>query len=83
MYSFESPILDHILSVDLTLSVVISGFVGMVKTSLTVGIAISVAYVKESHAALAARRVIQPRVWNVDDVWTRSSTTSQYWIPYS
>ena len=33
MYSFESPILDHILSVDLTLSVVISGFVGMVKSS--------------------------------------------------
>ena len=29
----ESQILDHILSVDLTLSVVISGFVGMVKTS--------------------------------------------------
>ena len=33
MYSFESPILDHILSVDLTLSVVIFGFVGMVKSS--------------------------------------------------
>ena len=33
MYAFESQILDHILSVDLTLSVVISGFVGMVKTS--------------------------------------------------
>ena len=33
MYAFESPILDHILSVALTLSVVISGFVGMVKSS--------------------------------------------------
>ena len=33
VHSFESPILDHILSVPLTLSVVISGFVGMVKSS--------------------------------------------------